>query len=91
VVIRRVNPVFSREVQAEMRTANGKVSVSVLVSIDPSGTVQSVRVVSSSGEPNHSGPYIRLAALNAARQWKFRPGTAGGKPVASQTTLVFTF
>jgi hypothetical protein len=91
VPIRRANPDLSRDVQNEMRAARGKVSVSVLASIDSAGTVQSVKVVSSTGEPSPSGPYIRLAALNAARQWKFHPATAGGKPVPSQTTLVFNF
>jgi outer membrane biosynthesis protein TonB len=91
VAIRRATPDLSRDVQNEMRVAQGKVSVSVLASIDSAGTVQSVKVVSSTGEPSPSGPYIRLAALNAARQWKFRPATAGGKPVPSQTTLVFNF
>jgi hypothetical protein len=91
VPIRRANPDLSRNVQSEMRAARGKVSVSVLASIDSAGTVQSVKVLSSTGEPSPSGPYIRLAALNAARQWRFRPATAGGRPVASQTTLVFNF
>jgi hypothetical protein len=91
VPIHRVNPDLSREVLGEMRAAKGKVSVSVLVSVDSSGTVQGVKVVSSTGEPSPSGPYIRLSALNAARQWKFRPAIAGGKPVASQMTLVFNY
>ena len=91
VPIRRANPDLSRDVQSEMRAAHGKVSVSVLASIDSAGTVQSVKVLSSTGEPSPSGPYIRLAALNAARQWRFRPATAGGRPIASQTTLVFNF
>ena len=74
-----------------MRAAKGKISVTVQASIDSSGTVQGVKVVSSTGEPSPSGPYVRLAALNAARQWKFRPATAGGKAVPSQTTMVFNF
>jgi hypothetical protein len=91
VPIRRANPDLSRDVRSEMQAAKGKVSVSVLASIDSAGTVQSVKVVSSTGEPSPSGPYIRLAALNAARQWRFRPATAGGRAIPSQTTLVFNF
>jgi hypothetical protein len=91
VAVRRASPELNRDVQAEMRAAKGKISVTVQASIDSAGTVQGVKVVSSTGEPSPSGPYIRLAALNAARQWKFRPATAGGKAVPSQTTMVFNF
>jgi TonB family protein len=91
VPIRRASPELGRDVQAEIRQARGKVSVSVLASIDRSGIVQSVKVLSSTGEPSPSGPYIRLAALNAARQWKFRPATAEGRAISSQMTLVFNF
>ena len=91
VPIRRATPDLTPEVMNEMRAAGGKVTVSVLVSIDAAGTVNNAKVVASSGEPNPSGPYIRLASLNAARQWRFRPATADGKNVASQMTLLFSF
>jgi hypothetical protein len=87
--LRRVSPTISREVLGEMRNA-GKVTISVLVGIDAAGAVQTAKIVSSTGEPP-SGTHIRLASLNAARQWKFRPATAGGKAVASELTLVFNF
>jgi len=61
------------------------------VRIDAAGTVQSAKVLSSTGEPSPSGPYIRLASLNAAREWKFRPATAAGKPAPSESKLVFSF
>jgi hypothetical protein len=53
--------------------------------------VDTAKVVSSTGEPSPSRSYIRLASLNAARQWKFRPATAAGKPAPSESTLVFNF
>jgi hypothetical protein len=89
--IHRTAPDLTPDVRREMRAAGGKVTVSVRVSIDAAGRVDDAEVVSSSGEPSPSGPYIRLASLNAARQWRFRPAMADGRPVASHTTLLFTF
>jgi TonB family protein len=82
---------LTNEVIHEMRTAKGKVTVSVLVSIDAAGKVDDAKVVGSTGEPSPSGPYIRLASLTAARQWRFRPATVDGRAVTSQMTLLFTF
>ena len=89
--LRRVSPVLSREVLDERRNAKGGVTISVLLRIDAAGAVETVKVVSSAGESGSSGSHLRLAALNAARQWKFRPATAGGKPVPAELTLAFTF
>jgi hypothetical protein len=89
--IRRVNPTVTREVVEEMRNAKGPVMISVLVSIDAAGKVDSAKIVGAAGEPKPSGEYIRLAALNAARQWRFRPATSGGRTVPSNLTLAFNF
>jgi TonB family protein len=89
--VRRASPLFTREVLDEMRRAQGKVTISVLASIDANGSVRSAKVVSATGEPSPSGSYLRQASLNAARQWKFRPATVEGKAIASELTLVFTF
>jgi TonB family protein len=91
VPVKRATPELTNDVIREMRAAKNKVTVSVLVSIDPAGKVDDAKVVSSTGEPSPSGPYIRLASLAAARQWRFRPATADGRSVASQMTLLFTF
>jgi TonB family protein len=91
VPVRRATPEMTNDVTREMRAAQGKVTVSVQVSIDAAGKVDNAKVVASSGEPRFSGPYIRLASLNAARQWRFRPATADGKAVPSRMTLLFTF
>jgi hypothetical protein len=87
----RVEPEITPKVRAEMRQAKGAVTVSVQVSINADGNVDGAMVLSSTGEPSPSGPYIRLASLNAARQWKFRPATAGGSRVPSKSKLVFDF
>jgi len=91
VPVRRVTPELTGNVIREMRAANGKVTVSVLVSIDDAGKVDDAKVLASTGEPNPSGPYIRLASLSAARQWRFRPPSVNGNAVASKMTLLFTF
>jgi TonB family protein len=91
VPVRRTTPELTNDVIKEMRAAQGKVTVSVLVSIDTAGKVEDAKVVASTGEPSFSGPYIRLASLSAARQWRFRPASTDGKAVPSQMTLLFTF
>ncbi len=91
VAIRRVNPGITPKVRAEIQRASGAVKVTVQVSINAAGNVDGAVVLSSTGEPSPSGPYIRLASLDAARRWKFRPATEGGHPVPSKTTLVFDF
>jgi len=73
-----------------MRSAKGQVLISVLVSIDAAGKVDSAKIVGAANEPQH-GDHIRLAALNAARQWRFRPATSGGQAVPSTLTLAFNF
>jgi hypothetical protein len=89
--VKRVNPTLSRDVLNELRKAAGKVTVSVQVAIDVTGAVETAKIVSATGEPNSGGTNIRLASLNAARQWKFRPAMAGGKAVPADLTLVFDF
>src|SRR6185437_3694539 len=91
VPIRRASPEITSKVRAEMREARGRVTVTVQVAVDASGNVDGAMVLSSTGEPSPSGPYIRLASLDAARQWKFRPALAHGARVPSKTTLVFSF
>lgn len=54
-------------------------------SIQASGTV-SVKMVASTGNPR-----LDQLALNAARQWTFRPATVDGKPVDSFRRLAVEF
>lgn len=52
--------------------------------IGPSGAVRSVQAV--------SGPaLLEIAALNAARTWRYRPYLVYGKPVAFQTQIILDF
>ena len=59
-------------------------SVVVEVTIDEAGNVIKVRLVSGH-------PLLRDAAVEAARQWKFRPTTLSGIPVKVIGNITFTF
>ncbi|HLH78779.1 MAG TPA: energy transducer TonB [Chthonomonas sp.] len=58
----------------------------VEVTVEPDGTVASARIVQSSGHDT-----LDQLALEAARQWKFKPGTRNGVPVESTARLHFHF
>jgi protein TonB len=53
----------------------------------PDGTVGDVRVV----EPLDQTYGLDDEAISAAKQWRFKPGTKGGKPVPVVVTLEMTF
>jgi protein TonB len=66
------------------RSARQEGSVPVEVSINEKGDVVSARAT--------AGPVmLRGPAESAARQWKFRPTTRDGKPLATVTTINFRF
>jgi hypothetical protein len=91
VPIRRATPPLTPEIIREMGAAREKVMVSVLISIDAEGNAENAKVVAASGEPGDGAPSIRLASLAAARQWRFRPARANGKPISSEMSVLFTF
>jgi TonB family protein len=68
------------------RTITGHIKVSVQVSVDTSGNVSAVRLVSP-------GPskYFAQHALAAARGWKFAPPQVHGQPSPSEWILRFQF
>jgi TonB family protein len=67
-------------------TIRGHIRVSVRVSVDPSGNV-------SNAELDRPGPsrYFANLALDAARNWKFRPAQIEGRAVPSTWLLHFEF
>lgn len=69
-------------------TSDGKLLLSVRVAIDTAGNVTSASVLPVAANLDQA---IQDAALEAARQWKYKPGTLDGKPVASESTITFTF
>jgi TonB family protein len=58
--------------------------VIVELAIDESGAVKGARVVRSGGG-------FDSAAVDAARQWQFRPAQRAGTPVPSYAYIVFGF
>jgi len=67
-------------------TIQGKVRVSVRVSVDSSGNV--VQTALASAGPSK---YFARLAEQAARDWKFAPATASGEPVPNEWLLRFSF
>jgi TonB family protein len=64
-------------------SAQGKVVL--LAVIDPNGTPVNARVLRT------EDPSLNVSALEAASQWRFRPGTKDGKPVPVLAQLEVTF
>jgi TonB family protein len=77
---RRVQPVYP----AIARAAGVLGRVVVEVTIDEAGNVTSAKAV-------QGPPVLHEAAVEAAKQWKFRPATRGGKPVADTQKVPFNF
>src|SRR5215510_12669955 len=78
--INKVEPVFPPIAKAAR--ASGEVKVEV--TIDKAGNVISTRVLSGH-------PLLRDSALAAARQWKFKPTMASGRPAKVSGILTFNF
>jgi protein TonB len=58
--------------------------VELSVTIDPTGAVAEVRIVSGS-------PVLTVSCVTAVKQWKFKPFQENGKPATATTTLTFDF
>jgi TonB family protein len=65
---------------------HGQFSLSIRVTVDPSGAV-STAAVDSPGPSK----YFAKVALKAAQQWKFKPAQVDGQPVSSVWILRFLF
>jgi TonB family protein len=78
--IRKVQPAYPPIAKA----AQAEGAVQVQVSINEIGEVAGAQVVSGH-------PLLREAALDAARQWQFKPTELGGQPVKVQGVLTFNF
>jgi TonB family protein len=55
------------------------------VAISETGAVENVAVIKS------LAPGLDMAAVNAVRQWKFKPATRDGKPVPVLFNLTINF
>ena len=82
-VLKRVPPNPSSSAR---RTIHGTIKVRVKVDVDPSGNVTGANFITV-------GPsqYFARLAMDAARQWKFKPPESKGQSLPSRWTLLFEF
>ncbi len=76
----RVSPKFSADVRKRLK---GKVEVLIIVGKD--GAVTRAEVL------NSPDPAANQPCIEAAREWRFEPGTRSGKPVSFKLKLPFRF
>ncbi len=81
VVIRSVEPEFT----SEARAANFQGSVSIQLIVDSQGNPQNVHVI------RHAGMGLDEKAIEAVRQYKFKPAMYQGNPVAVQLVIEVDF
>ncbi len=79
-IVRKIQP----EYPPDARDAHVQGVVRVRVFIDKTGKVQQARLISGH-------PLLAPAALQAARQWMFKPFEQDGKAVVAATVLEFSF
>jgi periplasmic protein TonB len=82
-LIKSVPPIYPPEARA--KGIQGKVTLHVIIGKD--GSVRQVEAISS--HPGH--PLLVKAAIDAVRQWKYRPTLLNGEPVEVDTTIDVTF
>jgi TonB family protein len=80
-IIQKVEPEYSEAA----RKAKWQGNVTVYVDIDESGNVTGLRLIHALGLG------LDQKAIDAVKQWKFKPGQKDGKPVASQAAIDVTF
>ena len=80
VLIQKIEPAYPEELRDEK--VEGTIVLNVVIGTD--GMVQSVSL--DKGEPRFAA-----AALDAVRQWRFKPGTKDGKPVKVQAKIEVNF
>jgi Ca-activated chloride channel homolog len=66
------------------KSARGQGAVQIQVTISESGEVMNAQALSGH-------PMLREAALQAAKQWRFKPAELSGVPVKTQGLLTFNF
>ena len=75
-----MNPIYPR--LAQQARAQGVVVLAAVISKE--GTVERLRVISGH-------PLLNQAALDAVKQWRYRPTMLNGDPVEVETTITVTF
>jgi protein TonB len=82
-LLQEAKPTYTES--AMRQKIEGHVELEAIVGID--GSVTQVRVTKSLDRQFG----LDAAAIQAARQWKFKPGTFEGKPVPVLVTLILEF
>jgi protein TonB len=80
MLLRRVQPVYPGI--AKLARVQGTVILQAMIARD--GTIQSLRAVSGS-------PLLIQAALDAVRQWRYRPYVLNGVPIEVETQITVNF
>jgi protein TonB len=80
LLVRKVNPNYPP--LARQARIQGTVTLEAEISKD--GSIENLRLVSGH-------PMLAPAAIEAVKQWKYKPYLLNGEPVAVQTTVIVTF
>jgi periplasmic protein TonB len=80
MLIRRVQPIYPNIA----KTAHVQGSVELSALINTRGEIEGLQVISGS-------PLLVQAALDAVRQWRYRPYILNGSPIAVQTQVTVNF
>lgn len=81
MILSKVQPVYPPEAKAAR--VQGSVVLGAIIGKD--GAVQSLRVISS------PSPLLEQAAMDAVKQWKYRPYLLNGNPVEVDTQITVNF
>jgi protein TonB len=81
MVVRRVQPAYPQ--MAKIARVQGAVVLAAIIGKD--GTIQNLHVVQS------ASPLLNQAAIDAVKQWRYRPYILNGEPVEVDTTVTVNF
>jgi periplasmic protein TonB len=81
LVIHRVQPTYPQ--MAKIARVQGNVVLAAIIGKD--GTIQNLHVVQT------SSPLLNQAAIDAVKQWRYKPYILNGEPVEVDTTVTVTF
>ncbi len=83
-------PVIAQEVKPEYPMAARKAGVQgtslFKIQVLPDGSVGEIQLLQSAGDPT-----LDASAQKAVKQWKFKPGLSGSKPIMVWMTLPIKF
>jgi len=81
MVLRKVQPAYPQ--MAKIARVQGAVVLAAIIGKD--GTIQNLHVVST------ASPLLNQSAIDAVKQWRYRPYILNGEPVEVDTTVTVNF